>query len=63
MMHKVLMLALSLFLSGCGQQPSQQPAATSPAKAADEHAAIAAMGEINQAQKDYFRRYRRYALA
>ena len=63
MMPKVLMLALALFLSACGQQPSQPPAAAPPAKAADEHAAIAALGEINQAQKDYFRRYRRYALA
>ena len=62
MMHKALTLALVLFFSGCGGESSQPTVTTSPPKAADEHAAIAALGEINKAQKDYFRRYRRYAL-
>jgi type II secretory pathway pseudopilin PulG len=58
-MHKGLVLVLVLFLSSCGQSSPQTPAA----KPADERAAIAALNDINQAQKDYFRRYRRYALA
>jgi hypothetical protein len=56
MMPKLAAVALALFLFGCAQP--QAP----PAKA-DEGAAVTALGQINQAQKDYFRRYRRYALA
>ena len=58
MMHKILLIAIVLLLAGCGEQSSP----STPAQPPDEKAAIAALGQINQAQKDFIRRNRRYAL-
>jgi Tfp pilus assembly protein PilE len=58
MMHKILGLALVILLAGCGERSS--PSTTAPPP--DEKAAIAALSQINQAQKDFIRRNRRYAL-
>ena len=64
LLHVILILALC---SCSGPQPSTTPAASAPAtpppvKAPDENAAISALREINEAQKAYFGRNRRYAL-
>jgi Tfp pilus assembly protein PilE len=58
MAQKLLVFAIILLVAGCS--PSTAPATTAPP--ADEKAAIAALGQVNQAQKDFFRRSRRYAL-
>jgi Tfp pilus assembly protein PilE len=58
MTHKLLLFATIILLFGCASSPAPDTAAA----ASDEKAAIAALGQINQAQKDFFRRSRRYAL-
>jgi hypothetical protein len=60
---KMVWALLSLVLavaacSGTGEAPSAQPAA----QISDEAAAAAALQAINQAQQDFIRRTRRYAL-
>lgn len=67
-MKSVLTIFTVMILAGCGGQPTvqretaatQPPAA--PQKAPDESAALAAISEVNAAQKIYIARYRRYAL-
>jgi hypothetical protein len=59
MAHRLLIFATIMLLSGCSSSPDS---ATTTAAAPDEKAAIAALGQINRAQKDFFRRSRRYAL-
>jgi len=53
-----------LLLVACGATPEQKQEQGAPAsqKAPDENAAIAAISQINSAQKDFFARNRRYAL-
>lgn len=66
--YSVLTILVVMILAGCGGEPpvqqetaGTQPSAT-PQKAPDEPAALAAIAAVNAAQKDYFARYRRYAL-
>ncbi len=65
---KLLIVVLTFILLGaCGGAPTSAPSANAekaaaPAKAPDENAALAALKDIHQAQADYFRRNRRYAL-
>jgi len=54
----VISMAVVLFAS-CSSEPK---ATEPPAKAPDEAAAIEALKRINQAQADFIRRTRRYAL-
>jgi len=63
---KLLLGILALLLAGCGTTPApeqkrEQPA-QAPQKAPDESAALAAISQIDAAQKDFFARNRRYAL-
>jgi hypothetical protein len=63
---KFLPAILALLLAACGGTPApdqkQDQRATGTQKAPDENAAIAAVSQINAAQKDFFARNRRYAL-
>ena len=67
-MKSVLTIFIVMILAGCGREPAprQDTAATqppaAPQKAPDEPAALAAIAEVNAAQKTYLARYRRYAL-
>ena len=67
-MKLVLAFFAAMILAGCAGQPpvQQETAATQPAaapqKVPDESAALAAISEVNAAQKIYIARYRRYAL-
>ena len=70
-MKNAIVVCLILFLaSACSNSPENKtastgnaPAAATPAaKAPDEAAALRAMGDVNKAQADYFKRNRRYAL-
>jgi hypothetical protein len=65
------LLLTALFLAGCGSSttPSMQntanqaaPASQPAGKAPDENAALDAIAKINDAEANYFRRNRRYAL-
>ena len=67
----VITFLVIIILTGCAGEPQapQTPQETSisprPAtaqKAPDEPAALAAIAQVNAAQKDYIGRYRRYAL-
>src|SRR5688572_11001869 len=66
----ILGLVAFVILTACSQEPQTQqtsepiisPAPAAPEKAPDEAAALAAVAQINTAQKDYFSRNRRYAL-
>jgi hypothetical protein len=50
-------------LLGCGTSPPPQSPATQPSvKAPNESAALDAIKKINEAQSDYFKKNRRYAL-
>src|SRR2546430_16274628 len=63
---KLLPVILALLLAGCGvtSAPEQKREQSAPdlKKAPDENAAIAAISQIDAAQKDFFARNRRYAL-
>ena len=66
-MKPVLAFFVVMIVAGCGGQPpvQQETAATQSSAApqkADESAALAAISEVNAAQKIYIARYRRYAL-
>ena len=67
-MKPVLAFFVVMIVAGCGGQPpvQQETAATQPPaaaqKAPDESAALAAISAVNEAQKTYIARYRRYAL-
>jgi hypothetical protein len=67
-MRGVLIVLALVLNAGCGAAPAPQsqeapsPQAAAPQKAPDENAALAAITNINKAQKDFFARYRRYAL-
>ena len=58
MKRGILSVLFILFLATCSTPVVEQPAAT----ASDEKGAIAALQAINQAQQDFIRRTRRYAL-
>jgi hypothetical protein len=65
--YSAIVFILVLMLCGCSNSPATpEPAgpgaAATGAKPADEGAAIRLLGEINQAQADYMKRNRRYAL-
>jgi hypothetical protein len=66
--NALIVVLVALIMSGCGRQPpeQQQTGATEvrPAtyKAPDESAALAAIAAVNDAQKNYMHRNRRYAL-
>jgi len=67
-MKHALAFCVLFILAGCGEQPAarqvtevrEAPAASK--KAPDEIAAVAAISDVNAAQKTYFARNRRYAL-
>ena len=67
-MKPVLAFLIVMVLAGCGGQPPVQqeapatPPPAPPQKAPDEPAALAAIADVNAAQKTYIARYRRYAL-
>ena len=70
-MKRVALLLTAMILAGCGSNstPSMQTAAKPTAaaqpaatKAPDESAALDTIAKINDAQTNYFRRNRRYAL-
>ena len=60
----LILMLLPVFATGCSESSVPKQTVTRPAelKPADETAAIRILGEINQAQADYIRRNRRYAL-
>ena len=64
----VLAFFFVVSLAGCGGQPPAQretaaaPPPAAPQKGPDEGAALAAIADVNAAQKIYITRYRRYAL-
>ena len=64
MKYTGIAVILFLALCGCNNAPAPEPAnsGAAAAKPADENAAIRVLGEINQAQADYMKRNRRYAL-
>jgi hypothetical protein len=61
MVRASFLLAILLMASGCGQRPEESVTPASP-KVSDEAAAVAMLKLINQAQQDFIRRTRRYAL-
>ena len=67
-MKSILTISIVMILAGCGGEPAPQreTAATqppaAPQKAPDEPAALAAIAEVNAAQKIHLARYRRYAI-
>ena len=70
-MKRLLAFFVAMVLTGCGEQPASTQKtevrvrslpATSQ-KGPDELAAVAAISDVNAAQKTYFARNRRYALS
>ncbi len=64
-MKRLLALVMVMAAAACSQQPSNKATAQSPPgqqKTPDESAALAAIAEVNAAQKIYMARNRRYAL-
>jgi hypothetical protein len=69
-MKSLITFLIVLILAGCGGEPAARPEETpqaqpaaAPQKAPDEPAALAAIAEVNAAQKNYMARNRRYALS